>query len=122
MPGRNQLGELERAVIEQLWSGAEWQTVREVHDALTATREIAYTTVMTVLERMERKALVTRERAGRAWRYRAAQTRGELTAEAMRAALGEFAEDDRQAALVAFVGEVSAADRAALRAALESLG
>lgn len=112
--------------METLWEADDgWRTVREVHERLSAQRDIAYTTVMTVLDRMTRKELVERERAGRAWRYRATQNRGEMTAEVMRNALGEFAEEtnarDRAAALVAFVGEASASDRKALREALAAL-
>jgi predicted transcriptional regulator len=111
--------------METLWdAGDRWLTVREVHDRLAEQRDIAYTTVMTVLDRMAHKDLVEREREGRAWRYRPAQSRGAMTAEVMRQALGEFAETnkrDREAALVAFVGEASAADRQALREALAAL-
>jgi len=111
--------------METLWdAGDGWRTVREVHDVLAKDRDIAYTTVMTVLDRMARKQIVEREREGRAWRYRPAQSRGAMTAEVMRQALGEFAEGnegDREAALVAFVGEASAADRQALREALAAL-
>ena len=126
MPGRAQLGDLERSVMETLWdAGDGWLTVREVHEVLARGRDIAYTTVMTVLDRMTRKELVERERAGRAWRYRPTHSRGAMTAEVMRQALGEFAEeanqDDRTAALVAFVGEASASDREALREALAAL-
>lgn len=123
---RSQLGDLERSVIETLWeAGDGWMTVRDVHDRLSTGRDLAYTTVMTVLDRMTRKHLVQREREGRAWKYRPTQSRGEMTAEVMRQALGEFAEEanqhDRAAALVAFVGEASEADRQALREALAEL-
>ena len=123
---RSSLGDLERSVMETLWdAGDGWLTVREVHDRLSRSREIAYTTVMTVLDRMTRKQIVERERTGRAWRYRPTQSRGEMTAEVMRQALGEFAAEanarERAAALVAFVGEASPADREALREALAAL-
>jgi predicted transcriptional regulator len=126
VPRLSRLGDLERSVMETLWdAGDAWLTVRDVHDKLTEGRDIAYTTVMTVLDRMTRKHLVEREREGRAWRYRPTQTRGAMTAEVMRQALGEFAEEanrrDREAALVAFVGEATAADRQALRDALTAL-
>ena len=112
--------------METLWdAGDGWRTVREVHDVLVQHRDIAYTTVMTVLDRMARKELVEREREGRAWRYRPSQSRGEMTAEVLRQALGEFVEEanqrDREAALVAFVGEATDADRQALREALATL-
>src|SRR3954451_15473728 len=123
---RSSLGDLERSVLETLWgAGDGWMTVREVHEVLAKDRDLAYTTVMTVLDRMARKQIVEREREGRAWRYRPTQSRGAMTAEVMRQALGEFAEEtnkrDREAALVAFVGEASAADRQALRDALAEL-
>ena len=37
------LGELERAVMDYLWSAPEPQTVRQMHKALPAQRELAYT-------------------------------------------------------------------------------
>ena len=112
--------------METLWdAGDDWLTVRDVHDVLSRDRDLAYTTVMTVLDRMARKDLVTRERDGRAWKYRPSQSRGEMTAEVMRLALGEISADtkadDREAALVAFVGDASEADRQALRDALAAL-
>lgn len=112
--------------MEALWAAGDgWMTVRAVHDQLATSRDIAYTTVMTVLDRMARKGIVERERDGRAWTYRPTASRGEMTAEVMRDALAEFVEegnaDDRSAALVAFVDEASPADRAALRAALAEL-
>lgn len=113
--------------MEALWDApdegerAGWMTVREVHGVLSERRDIAYTTVMTVLDRLTRKSLAVRQRDGRAYRYRPADNRGAMTAEAMRGALDEVTSADRTAALVAFVGEASDADRAALREALAQL-
>jgi predicted transcriptional regulator len=125
------MGELERAVMEVLWSpapdagsGGGWWTVRDVHAALAARpgrRDSAYTTVMTVLQRMAGKGLVEQQRDGRAYHYRAGGSREEMTAGLMRDALDEFASDDRRTALVAFVGEASVADREALREALAAM-
>ncbi len=112
--------------MDTLWgAGDAWLTVRDVHERLSKERDIAYTTVMTVLDRMTHKQIVEREREGRAWKYRPTHSRGEMTAEVMRQALGEFAEGadghGRAAALVAFVGEASESDRQALRDALAEL-
>ena len=74
-----------------------------------------------VLARMAKKGLVAQQRDGRAYRYRAAASRGSMTADLMREALDEFGTPDRRTALVAFVGEASAEERAALRAALAEL-
>ena len=61
---------------------------REVLDRFDGEREIAYTTVMTVLDRLAKKDLVTRGRDGRAWRYTASSSRAELTSETLHHTLG----------------------------------
>jgi predicted transcriptional regulator len=113
------LGDLERLVMEQLWAAPDALTVREVHERLAATRELAYTTVMTVLDRLAKKKLTSRERDGKAWRYRAAAPREELAADLMRDALDRAG--DRREALVRFVGQVSDEEAALLREALGRL-
>lgn len=64
------LGDLEQHVMAVLWRAPGPLLVREVHQALNYPREVAYTTVMTVLDRLAKKDAVARERDGRAWRYR----------------------------------------------------
>jgi predicted transcriptional regulator len=113
------LGELERLVMEQLWAAPDALTVREVHERLADTRELAYTTVMTVLDRLAKKKLTERERDGKAWRYRAAAPREELVADLMRDALDRAG--DRREALVRFVDQVSDEEAALLREALTRL-
>ncbi|CUR60240.1 Transcriptional regulator blaI [metagenome] len=115
------MGELEQAVLEVLWDLGS-ANGREVHDRLAdrGGRELAYTTVMTVLDRLARKDVVVREREGRAFRYAPLRSRAAMTAELMREALDETGAD-RDQALVSFVGEASEADLAALRRALADL-
>lgn len=110
------LGDLEREVMTQLWDAGEPLTVRQVHDQLSRERDLAYTTVMTVLDRLAKKGVVTQEKADRAYRYRPAQTREEMTAGLMLDALS--ASPDQDAALAYFVGQLSpAALAAAIKAA-----
>ena len=119
---RARFGDLERAVLDVLWAGpARAMTVREVHEQLAGSRDLAYTTAMTVLDRMAKKGLLDQEREGRAYTYRARSTRADMTAELMRETLDDVAAEDRAHALVAFVGEADPDEIAALRAALESL-
>ena len=115
------LGDLERSVMEQLWAAPDDTalTVREVHEALAADRSLAYTTVMTVLDRLSKKGLVTRERDGRAWRYTPAGTRESLTAETMRASLDDVT--DRRAALLHFLDGATPEELDDLRAALSEV-
>lgn len=51
-----------------LWSHKE-NTVRQVYDCLKKRRAIAYTTVMTILGRLNKKKIVSREKVGRAYVY-----------------------------------------------------
>lgn len=107
--------------MNQLWDAAEPLTVRQVHERLAAQRDLAYTTVMTVLDRLAKKGVVAQQRADRAYRYTAVQTREQLTATLMLDALGAAPDGAaRDAALMHFVGQVGKADAAALRAALEA--
>jgi predicted transcriptional regulator len=116
------LGDLERAVMDHLWSAAPPQTVRQVHEALSEQRDLAYTTVMTVLQRLAKKNLVSQIRDDRAHRYAAVHGRDELVAGLMVDALDQVADTgSRQAALVHFVERVGADEAEALRRALDEL-
>lgn len=120
--GGASLGTLERDVMAHLWDAGSAQTVRQVHEALSE-RGLAYTTVMTVLDRLAKKGVVRQERAGRAFEYSPVQTREEMTAAVMLEALGATTDPSaRDAALVHFVGRVGPQGVAALRAALDSAG
>jgi predicted transcriptional regulator len=103
-----------------LWSSGAPRSVRDVHAALTRDRDLAYTTVMTVLDRLAKKGLVHRESSGRAYLYAAVQTREEMVADVMHEAL-DGSKQDRTAALVAFVDRVTPEEAAAMRAALARL-
>ncbi len=103
--------------MEILWSADEPVTARAVQDAL-GTRDLATTTVLTVLGRLERKGLVTRARAGRAHHYRAVASREDHVAELMNDALD--AAPDRGAALARFLGSIPDHDRIPLRTLLDT--
>jgi BlaI family transcriptional regulator, penicillinase repressor len=116
------LGELEREVMDHLWSAPEPQTVRQVHEDLSARRDLAYTTIMTVLQRLAKKNLVVQHRDDRAHRYAPTHGRDVLVAGLMVDALDQAADSgSRQAALVHFVERVGADEAAALRRALAEL-
>jgi predicted transcriptional regulator len=109
------LGELERAVMEVLWAAAEPLPARAVAEALPG-RELAPTTVLTVLSRLESKGVVQRVRAGRAYNYAPVATREDHIAGLIREALGTA--PDPGAVLARFVGTASEQEAEALRRAL----
>ena len=111
----NRLGDLERAIMEVLWQTDSALTVRQVSNGLDQ-RELAHTTVMTVLDRLAKKGFARRERDGRAWRYRPAATREAYVTELMLTALDQTG--DRVAALARFAQSVSGDEAEVLREAL----
>ena len=72
-------GELEAAIMDQVWLAGRPVLVREVHDGLRPEREPAYNTVLTVVEILYRKGWLAREKDGRAYRYRATASRADYT-------------------------------------------
>lgn len=76
-PLHNAFGSLEREVMGILWSERRL-AVRDVQARLR--RPAAYTTVMTTLDRLFKKGVLSREASGRAFLYSAAVTREELQA------------------------------------------
>ena len=80
-------------------------TVAEVRSALP--RPLAYTTVMTVLDRMASKGVVTRRKNGRAYLYSAALDRETARCAAIERLLANLFENDR-AALVEYLARPAA--------------
>jgi predicted transcriptional regulator len=76
--GRSGLGPLETKVLEYLWNQGRALTVRQ---AQLNFPELAYTTLMTTLDRLFRKRLLVRRRLARAFTYEPRYTRHELLSE-----------------------------------------
>ncbi|MGA7793760.1 MAG: BlaI/MecI/CopY family transcriptional regulator [Candidatus Acidiferrales bacterium] len=64
------LAPLELECLSVLWPMGEG-TVRDIHRALAASRPRAYTTVLTIMDRLEQKGIVTRRKVGKAFHYQA---------------------------------------------------
>jgi predicted transcriptional regulator len=107
------LGELEAAVMDVIWRRDAPATVRDVLERLTRRRQLAYTTVMTVMDNLDQTGLLARAMVGRAWLYEAALSRAEYTAHVMRDVLGSAG--DRSAALAQFVAGMSPEESQELR-------
>lgn len=111
------LGELEARVMTVLWSASAPVSVRGVREELNrGGRELAYTTVMTVMDNLHKKGWVQRQLDGRAYLYSATATREQYTAMQMAEAMS--GSEDRAAAFAHFVDQIDAASLSALRAAV----
>lgn len=109
-------GTLELRVLDALWARDAAQSVRDLHGQFEG---VAYTTLMTTLDRLHRKGVLDREKAGRAFVYRPRFTRevlrSQLANEALHAVFGERA-SELTPILSFFVETVSREDREALDA------
>ena len=119
-PLRAALGNLEREVMEVVWQSGQ-TTVKEVQGALP--RAVAYTTVMTTLDRLFKKGFVARTRAGRAFVYQALRTREQTEAAVARGMMsGLFAGPSAMPILSNLVDAVGSQDGGAdLLDALEEM-
>lgn len=102
--------------MDRLWTWARPASVREMLDDLNKDRDLAYTTVMTVMDNLHRKGWLTRELDGRAYRYLPVSTRQEYSAELMREVLDQSG--DRATTLLRFMDDMSAEEAEAVRKAL----
>lgn len=112
------LGELERSVMDRLWAAEGPVAAATLRDEL-ADRDLALTTVHTVLSRLERKGFVVHD-DGRPRRFRPRASREDYAADLMHEVLGQAG--DRQAVLARFVGGVGAEEARMLRELLAGGG
>lgn len=106
------LGNLEVAVMEQLWAEPE-RTAKDLHERIGLVRGITLNTVQSTLERLHRKQLLERRKCGHAYRYSPLVRRDELVAAYMQDALGRFG-GDAAASIAAFVESADDIDEATL--------
>ncbi len=100
--------------MDVLWESDRALTANELRDRVGG--DLAVTTVLTVLGRLEHKHFVTRDRGTRPHLYSAVTSRADHVAELMHEALGSAG--DRDAALARFVGQVSPREAETLRSLL----
>lgn len=83
------LAPLELECMSVLWTEPE-ATVREIQARVSEKRPRAYTTILTIMDRLARKGLVSRELRGRAWVYRALFTVAEARKRAVAQVVTHF--------------------------------
>ncbi len=86
---------LELECLKALWEMGEGN-VKDVRTALTRNRNLAYTTVMTILERLARKGGVARRKVGRSFVYAPLLSRDHLRELALRKLVNSFFEGSEE--------------------------
>lgn len=84
-----ELAPLELECMTALWRMQEG-TVRDIREALAARHPRAYTTIMTIMDRLAQKQIVLRRRAGRAWRYQPRLSKQEARSHALAQVIESF--------------------------------
>lgn len=105
------LAPLELDCMNTLWPMGEG-TVREIRDRLAERRARAYTTIMTIMDRLARKGVVERRKTGRAYTYRPRLSAEEARAQALGQVIEGFFGGSKEA-LLAHLGNSASARRAA---------
>jgi predicted transcriptional regulator len=80
---------LELQCLRALWDLGEGN-VRQVREALSPNRSLAYTTIMTVLDRLARRGAVARRKVGRSFLYAPVVSRDALRRRALEELLDSF--------------------------------
>jgi predicted transcriptional regulator len=114
------LAPLELDCMNTLWPIGH-ATVREIRDRLAERRPRAYTTIMTIMDRLARKGIVERVKAGRAYVYRPRLSAEDARAQALGQVLDSFFGGSKEA-LLAQLGSGTAVLRAAAGASTSSAG
>jgi predicted transcriptional regulator len=109
------LGALERQVLERLWTLCRETSVRDLLETFGGA--LAYTTLMTTLDRLYKKGLLDRRREGRAFLYTARLSEEQLRRGVAADVIDSLLGDDPAAArpvMSTFVDAVGERDRALL--------
>ena len=104
-----EVGPLEQKVLDLLWKQTGAVSVRHVQSALGD--ELAYTTVMTTLDRLYKKGFLGRQREGRAFHYFARTSREAFAAGLLRRSLGRLLPGTTRPLLASLVDAVGDHDR-----------
>ena len=113
------LGELEERLMAILWDEGAAMSVRDVCERVKRFK-LAYTTVMTTMDRLHKKGLLARTKQGNAFLYLPAIDRTEYQRRVVESALAPMFEQDAAPVLAAFVDVAANIDEANL-ARLEQL-
>ncbi|MHB9149262.1 MAG: BlaI/MecI/CopY family transcriptional regulator [Thermoleophilia bacterium] len=110
---RQVLGDLEAEIMECMWELGS-ASVREVHECLVEKREIAYTTVMTVMSRLAEKGMLQRRQQGRAYLYAPLESRDAFCTNVVRRVMDGLFGGAGGPVLAHFVENLTEADSAEL--------
>ncbi|PSQ80625.1 MAG: BlaI family transcriptional regulator [Bacteroidetes bacterium QS_1_63_11] len=116
------LGETEMEVLHHVWDLGE-ATVADVRERILEDREVAYTTIMTVLKKLAEKGYLDYHKEGRSYVYQPAQTPNEVQHSLLRRLMDKVFEGSPSALVQTLVQreDLSDDERAEIRALIDTL-
>ncbi len=101
---RQVLGELEAEIMETLWRKNGWKTGREIYENMKEKKNLAYTTVLTVTDRLVKKGLIIKKKnQENTYIYCPAMSREEFKEEISRSVVKGLMEFAGKGTVTAFV-------------------
>lgn len=103
---KSNLGPLEHKVMEIVWKQQK-ATVYSVVEVLEQDKCLAYTTVMTVMSRLAKKGILSRQKKGKTYIYSPKQSKEKFVHQLVRSTMNRIVDSFGTEAVVAFVDESS---------------
>ncbi len=100
------LGELEKKIMKIVWVSKQPVTVRMVFDAISSKRNIAYTTVMTIMGRLVAKGYLKKQTLGKAYLYKTTCSQNRFLKEISRQTINNFVAIFGESAIAYFTEEL----------------
>lgn len=100
------LGELEKEIMGIVWESNQPVTVREVFNAIKVKRNIAYTTVMTIMGRLTDKGLLKKQKRGKAHVYKASYSKDKFLKKISRQIINNLLSSFGETSVVHFTEEL----------------
>lgn len=114
------LGALEREVMELIWS-QKGTTVREIWQAIKKRRTIAYTTVMTIMDRLFEKKILKRKKQGKTYLYLANSSKTDFLRKTSQKIIADLINDYGEVAIAQFANAIDQVDPKKLKLLKEKI-
>lgn len=108
-------------ILEAVWSAGSGASVAEIWAAISATRAITRTTVLNLVDRLEKRGWLRREKEGGVFRYHATTSRESTARRVAGEFLDEFFDGSASSLVLSLLGgdRIQGDDLAALRRLLD---
>lgn len=100
------LGQLEKEVMEIIWSSNIPISVKSVHEIISKKRKTAYTTIMTIMGRLTSKGLLKRKEEEKAYLYQSIYSKDKFLTKASQQIIKNFVSSFGDTAIAHFAEEV----------------